>query len=356
MEVTGRRQTEAWALGVQPPVEQVRPGLWSIPVPIPINPLRYVLAYAFELRDGVALVDVGWDTPEAWTALNEGLAATGHAVTDVKAVLVTHVHPDHYGLAGRVREVSGAWIGMHELEAATIPKRYGDAIERLIERSRQWLRKCGAPEQEAQALAEASAELLPYVRLGQPDRLLADGERLQFPGWSLEAVWTPGHTPGHLCFYERDHEILLSGDHVLPRISPNISAHPMQAPNPLGDFLRSLDRLSTLREREVLPAHEYRFHGLADRVAQLRAHHEARLDEVLKVLREHGDLSAWEVAERLTWSRSWSEFPSFTRRAAVGETLAHLIFLESIGLVSRVETADADRWTVAMVLVTQGGG
>jgi glyoxylase-like metal-dependent hydrolase (beta-lactamase superfamily II) len=349
MQVTVRKQTEAWALKVLPPVEQVRPGLWSIPVPIPNNPLRYVLVYAFELPDGVALVDAGWDTPEAWDALNQGLAATGHAVTDVKAVLVTHIHPDHYGLAGRVREVSGAWIGMHELEAAAIPDQHGDAAERLVQRSCRWLDRCGAPEEEARALAEASAELRPYIHLAQPDRLLTDGERLQLPGWSLEAVWTPGHTPGHLCFYERDYELLLSGDHVLPRISPNISSHPMQGPNPLGDFLRSLDRLLTLPEQEVLPAHEYRFHGLAERVDELRAHHEARLDEVLKLLREHGSLSTWEVAERMTWSRSWGEFASLMRHAAVGETRAHLVLLESLGLIERVESGREERWTAGVV-------
>lgn len=348
MEVTGRKQTEAWALGVLPPVEQVRPGLWSIPVPIPDNPLRYMLAYAFELPDGVALVDAGWDTPQAWDALNQGLAVTGHAVTDVKAVLVTHIHPDHYGLAGRVREVSGAWIGMHELEAATIPDQYGDAAEQMIERNRQWFDRCGAPEEEARAFAEASAEILTHIST-QPDRLLTDGERLQLPGWSLEAVWTPGHTPGHLCFYERDQELLLSGDHVLPRISPNISSHPMQGPNPLGDFLQSLDRLLPLSEQEVLPAHEYRFHGLAERVDELRAHHQARLDEVFKLLREHESLSTWEVTERLTWSRSWGEFAILMRQAAVGETRAHLVFLESLGLINRIETESEERWTAGVV-------
>ena len=78
----------------------MRPGLWSIPVPLPDSPLRYVLVYVLELDDGVALVDAGWDTPDAWAALNDGLAAAGGTVADVRAVVVTHIHPDHYGLAG----------------------------------------------------------------------------------------------------------------------------------------------------------------------------------------------------------------------------------------------------------------
>src|SRR5919198_3212163 len=93
-----------------PPVEQVRPGLWSIPVPIPNNPLRYVLVYAFETDRGPVIVDAGWNTDDAFDALCAGLTTVGASVADVRGVMVTHIHPDHYGLAGRVRETSGAWV------------------------------------------------------------------------------------------------------------------------------------------------------------------------------------------------------------------------------------------------------
>ncbi len=109
--VTGRAQKEAWDRNVLPPVEKVRPGMWSIPVPIPNNPLRYVSVYVMELDNGVALVDAGWPTDDAWDALNAGLVETGGSIGDVRGVVVTHLHPDHYGLAGRVREASGAWVG-----------------------------------------------------------------------------------------------------------------------------------------------------------------------------------------------------------------------------------------------------
>ena len=102
VEVTGTQQLQAWERRVLPPVEQVRSGLWSIPVPIPDNPLRYVLVYALDGGDGVALVDAGWNTDEAWQALHDGLAQAGGSIADVRAVVVTHIHPDHFGLAGRV--------------------------------------------------------------------------------------------------------------------------------------------------------------------------------------------------------------------------------------------------------------
>ncbi|HEV3213279.1 MAG TPA: MBL fold metallo-hydrolase, partial [Acidimicrobiales bacterium] len=144
MHVTGTLQREAWDAGLVPPVERVRPGLWSIPVPLPDSPLRYVLVYALELDSGVALIDAGWDTPEAWTALCTGLAVAGGTVADVRAVIVTHIHPDHYGLAGRVREASGAWVGLHPADAALLVGRYVDT-DGLVASMADLLEVCGVP-------------------------------------------------------------------------------------------------------------------------------------------------------------------------------------------------------------------
>ena len=127
-----------------PPVERVRPGLWSIPVPIPNNPLRYVLVYAFETERGPYLVDAGWNTDDAYDVLCRGLTQAGFDIANVQGVLVTHIHPDHYGLAGRVREASGAWVALHPADAALIHDRY-DAPDDLLERVGSMLRRMGAP-------------------------------------------------------------------------------------------------------------------------------------------------------------------------------------------------------------------
>ena len=103
-------------------MEQVRAGVWSIPVPIPDNPLRYTLSYLIEHDRGVLMVDTGWDHPEAWRALQAGLASCEIPLSAVTAILVTHVHPDHHGLSRAVREASGAWIGMHEHEDAILAR------------------------------------------------------------------------------------------------------------------------------------------------------------------------------------------------------------------------------------------
>jgi glyoxylase-like metal-dependent hydrolase (beta-lactamase superfamily II) len=170
-------------------------------------------------------------------------------------VLVTHIHPDHYGLAARIREVSGAWVGLHPADAALVTDRYQD-VDDLLERTSRWVGQTGAPAADLAELRDASMALRRFVVAGQPDVLLGDGDRPDVPGWRLLAVHTPGHTPGHLCFVEERSGAVLTGDHVLPTISPNISRHPQAGPDPLGDYLASLERLRPHGDALVLPGHQ----------------------------------------------------------------------------------------------------
>jgi len=336
-----------------PPVELVRPGLWSIPVPLPDNALRYVLVYLFETDRGPYLVDAGWDTDDAWDTLAAGVERAGCSLGEVQGVLVTHIHPDHYGLAGRVREASGAWIALHPADAALIGDRYEDPAP-LLERLAGLLRRNGAPAEELGELTAASMPVRPFVWAVEPDVLVEDGDRLDVDGWDLEVLWTPGHSPGHVCLRESRYRLLLSGDHVLPRVTPNVSYHPQAGPNPLGAYLASLDKLAGARTDEVLPAHEHRFVGLEARLAELRAHHEARLCEALAVL-EGGAATAWTVAAALTWSRPWEQITGFMRRAAVGEALAHLHALRFRGMVDE-RVGEPSLWVLTPRGETVGAG
>jgi glyoxylase-like metal-dependent hydrolase (beta-lactamase superfamily II) len=135
---------------------------------------------------------------------------------------------------------------------------------------------------------------------------------------------------------------MLSGDHVLPRITPNIPFHPQAGDNPLGDYLRSLQRLEGYDADEVLPAHEHRFVGLGARLAELRTHHELRFSEVRHSI-QGGITTAWGIAARMKWSRPWERIEGFMRRAAVTEALAHLRALERQGIVREIVGAPS-RW------------
>ncbi len=326
-----------------PEVEKVQPGLWSIPVPLPNNSLRYVLVYLFETDRGPYLIDAGWNTDDAFGALQSGMAVAGCDVADVQGVLVTHIHPDHYGLAGRIRQASGAWISLHPADAELIHDRY-DEPDDLLDRVAAALRRMGAPTEELASLRNAAMPVLPLVDPVVPDVLLEDGAKPEVPGWDLTAIWTPGHSPGHLCFYESRRQLMLSGDHVLPRITPNIPYHPQAGSNPLGDYLNSLDKLEPYQVEEVLPAHEYRFTDLPRRLEELRQHHRDRFGEVVAILRE-GPHSAWDIASRMKWSRQWDDIAGFMRRAAVGETVSHLRLLEIDGVV-QVEDGEPALWSL----------
>ncbi len=335
------------ALAPLPPVEQIRPGLWVVPVPIPMNSLRYVLVYVFATERGAYLIDAGWNTDEAFDALADGLKQAGFAMSDVRGVMVTHIHPDHYGLAGRIREASGAWISLHPADAKLIESRYIEP-EELLKMVSSSLTRAGAPEGELAGIEAASMPVRGFVTPTYPDKLLEDGDRPDIPGWNLRAIHTPGHSPGHLCFYLAEQRLMLTGDHVLPRITPNISYHPQSGPNPLGDFLDSLDKVAREDVELVLPAHEHRFVGLTGRVDALKAHHHQRFSEVIAAIRS-GDDTAFAVAASMSWSRSWDRIDGFMRRAAVGEALAHLYALRERGVLDFKEPADPAepiRWYV----------
>ena len=348
--VTGTTQQQAWRDRVLPPVEKVRPGVWSVPTPFPDSPLRYVLAYLVETPRGPALVDTGWPSVEAWDGLVAGVRETGHEVSDVTAVLVTHFHADHFGLAHRVREASGAWIGMHALDARAV-SRFSSLAEFAVA-DRAWQVRRGVPADEIEGMLPSPLAESRDRRAG-PDVMIEDGVRPLGEDGPLRAIWTPGHTPGHLCFADERYNLLLTGDHVLPRISPNISPSPVTTDDTLGIYLRSLAELASTDPDEVLPAHEYRFSGLPARVRQLQDHHRARLREILAVVAGAEGCTTANVAERLTWSRPWDQAHGIVRRSAIGETYAHLVYLERRGLIANGEAdaggrgrdgGDTDHW------------
>jgi glyoxylase-like metal-dependent hydrolase (beta-lactamase superfamily II) len=204
---------------------------------------------------------------------------------------------------------------------------YGDT-DALLDDMSHFLADSGVPADKLPDLTFASMILKSMVTMAAPDVLFEDGGDVDLPGWSLRTIWTPGHSPGHVCFYSADRRLLISGDHVLPRITPNISANTQQVPNPLGDYLESLLKVQNLGTDEVLPAHEYRFSDLEGRLEEIITHHAGRLEEIEQVIATLPGSTAWDITVRLHWSRPWDDIEPFMQRQANGETLAHCILLE----------------------------
>jgi glyoxylase-like metal-dependent hydrolase (beta-lactamase superfamily II) len=331
-DVTGTRQLKAWHERVLPPVEELASDLWSIPVPIPSSPLRYVSCYAFAADAGLVLLDSGWNSDESWRALLAGLREVGAGPDDVRGVLVSHMHFDHSGLAGRLREASGAWIAMHPADHAALAAHREPVTAAAAERA--FLRSLGASADEAATAVGPADWYATFASVALPDRELTDGDLADVPGWRMRAVHTPGHTPGHLCFVDERSRRLFAGDHILPRITPNISAQAAGHVDLLKDYLDSLARVRGLDVEEIMPAHEWRFRGLAERADAIAAHHEKRLAELLAVIAAHPDSTPWDQAGQLTWSRSWDQYSGLMRISAVTETAAHVYELVRRGLVT----------------------
>lgn len=328
---------------MQPEPEDLGGGLWSVPVPIPDNPLAYTLVYAVESPKGPVLIDAGWHHEDAWTALRDGLGTFGIDVSDVHGVVVTHFHPDHSGLAGRVRETSGAWIAMHHLDAGIVRlfNQAGQGGRRQFELTA--LRRAGAAESDLTGPKQQTRVAPPAI----PDRELSDGDLADVPGRRLRAIWTPGHSPGHICLHLEDGDRIFTGDHVLPRITPHIGLYPYDTPgvDPLSDFLGSLDKVSAMTVGEVLPAHQFRFNGLSARAREIIAHHEERLAEVAALL-SRAPITLWDLTAGLTWRHPWAGMSQQARRMAAAEAAAHLRTLETRGTARREGTDDPLRYVL----------
>ena len=331
-DVTGTRQLEAWRERVMPPVEQLASDLWSIPVPIPNSPLRYVSSYAFASGGGLVLLDTGWNAEESWQTLVAGLKAIGAAPADVRGVLVSHMHFDHSGLAGRLRAESGAWIAMHPADRTVLASVVLRDPAGAVELEAEFLRVLGASAEEAAAAVGTAADFAALTSTAIPDRELNDGDLADVPGWRLRAVHTPGHTPGHLCFVDEVAQRFFSGDHILPRITPNISVMASKQDPPLEQYLASLAKVRDLDVDEIFPAHEWRFRGLAERADGIADHHERRLAELLAAIAVNPGATPWVLAGQLTWSRSWDQYSGRMRISAVTETVAHVQELVRRGL------------------------
>ena len=319
-------------------------GLYQLKTPMPEgNPLGFVLPYLFVGDGDCLLVDSGWNTPESFEALRRQMDDLGLGLKAIRRLVVTHVHPDHYGLAGHVRQESGAQLIMHERDRAFIRSRYLEP-EELLRIMARWLLTHGVPNGEMPDLQSSSMPMRAFVAIAEPDRLLQGGEVLEVGDFRLEVIWTPGHSPGHICFYDRRRKLLLTGDHVLPTITPNVSLHPEATGDPLGDYLASLRMLEDLDVKRVLPAHEYAFDDLRGRLREIEEHHEYRLGEMVESL-SAGGTTAYEVARGVTWATgSFDSFSPWMRRAAIGETLAHLEYLVGEGRILRSEDGDVVRF------------
>jgi glyoxylase-like metal-dependent hydrolase (beta-lactamase superfamily II) len=324
--VTASRSTEL------PETTSLGDGIVQVRLPMRGNPLRYINGYLLEDTDGLTLVDCGWKAADVLGVLQAGLTASGYALADVRRILVTHQHFDHYGLAGTLLRAGVAELGMHALDWERAQEILGrrDEFDRV---SDAWLARHGFVVTEPEEGPGDRAELTP------PTRTVADGEAIG----RLTAVWTPGHTAGHLCFLDARSGRMLTGDHVLDPITPHVGFWRERPGDPLGDYIDSLKKVARLGRGGALPGHGEPFPDLGRRADQILEHTEAREQLVLAIAAKRGSISARDTASELPWTRrnrTFAELGAWHQEFAVSETIAHLEHLRTRGVMARDDGGD----------------
>lgn len=328
VEPLSDRQFDAWDNFGLPETEEILAGVWAIA--IPTAPPGYVYCYAVETSRGIVMIDTGLDTNGGLDRLVTEIGAIGFSVGDIEAVLCTHYHKDHFGNVGGLQVMIAPWVGMHAADIGVLAR----LAQGNRDAQRQLWRSFGIEAIDAEGLARSGN---PYYRHapGRPNGVIAHGDRLDFGTRSFQAIWTPGHSPGHLCFLETGSRALFAGDLILPAITTGVSIQTTQRANPLGDFLGSVRLVGDLDVDVVLPGHEFAFRGLEERIAGLLRHHDVRLGEILAALQAGTGLSSARISSAISWSRPWPEMTGTYERMAIAETMAHLVLLEERGLVLR---------------------
>jgi glyoxylase-like metal-dependent hydrolase (beta-lactamase superfamily II) len=311
--------------------EQILPNIYRIEIPLPRNPLKAVNCYLIKGQDRFLLIDTGMNREECLRPMLSSLEKLGVGLKKTD-FFITHLHADHRGLVGKLSTETSK-IYFNQVEASLLDsggQRPKEAFQRIF----KFYRSHGFPEDEL----EKATQDHPGFHFS-PKRPLAyfalkENDTIDIGDYSFTCIETPGHSPGHMCLYETNKKILVSGDHILSDITPNTTWWP-ELPNALKDYLASLEKVYALDVDLVLAGHRRTLNDHRKRITELKEHHKNRLREVVSAL-EEGDKTAWEVAPCITWDidySSWELFPPVQKWFAMGEIIAHLIYLEANGRI-----------------------
>jgi glyoxylase-like metal-dependent hydrolase (beta-lactamase superfamily II) len=316
---------------------EVVPGVHELRLPIPWEDTH---VNCFLLPDGerVDMIDCGMAAEESFALVRAAVRELAGPGGHLGRLVVTHIHPDHYGAAGELTLVDGAELYLHRLEVPMVHPRYLE-VDQLVEEVGRYLEIHGVQDAEAEFLKNASRGFRQWVKPAAPVLQLDGSEVLELGTRRLRVEWTPGHSPGHVCLFDPESRVLIAGDTLLPTLSPNIGLHPQSTPNPLDDYLAGLRRLVELRPSLVLPGHGRPFRAPAERVAALVEHHDRRKDQVVEAIGD-GELNGWELAIAI-WGRREN---LHDMRMALQEGLAHLQSLSVEGRLEKLATPAAIRW------------
>jgi len=312
-------------------IEEILTNLYKIDIPLPKNPLRSLNSYLIKGSERNLIIDTGMDEKECLNAMKIGLRKLE---VDLKETdfFITHFHLDHLGLVSKLTtEESILYFNQPDAEGIDIIKTslFGDGMIHFT-------RMNGFPEDELQNIFSYHPAYPFQLDKLLPFKIMEDGDMISIGDYQFQCVKTPGHTKGHVCLYESNKKILISGDHILNDITLTIQLRSNEW-NPLKEYLASLDKVYPLEIELVLPGHKDIFRNCKERIQELKHHHRKRGDEIFCAI-ENGSENAYQVASRISWDisyDSWDLFPVIQKWFAIGEVIAHLKYLEEEGMIRK---------------------
>jgi len=319
------------------PAMELAPGFWRLPMPIPGHTLGGVCAFLVRDADGYVMIDSGMDIPSCVDAMEGHLAGLGVPTSALHTIVATHCHPDHLGQAARLRALSGARVWLHAFDAPLVHPVHpaGDSdLPAMVECLRQY----GFPPDEAAEARQSVDTGQGASYLMEPDRLLEGGESFAVGPYRFEVIWTPGHTPGHVCLFESTRRLLLTGDHLFAKAAPNVRLMSYSPIDTMGQYVKSLEKIAALSADQALPAHGEPFGQVADRAGQVIRHQLDRRERLQSMMTPRSQ-TAYELAQ-IVWGpgarTTWDTFHPRLRRNAAMTLAAHLEQLALDGEIARL--------------------
>ncbi|MFC1992336.1 MBL fold metallo-hydrolase [Chloroflexota bacterium] len=312
-------------------IEEILPNLYRIEVPLPRNPLKTLNSYVIKAGERSLIIDTGMNREECQRKMSSSLEELGINLNKTD-FFITHLHVDHMGLVANLATATSN-VYFNRKEASIVDS---EGSERVWQGFYKLYLSSGFPEDEL----KKSLERHPGNRYG-PNReidfrTVKENDMIEIGDYLFRCIETPGHSPGHMCLYDAAKKLLVSGDHILFDITPNITSWP-EIKNSLKEYLTSLEKVYALDVNLVLPGHRNIGNDHRQRIRELQEHHQARANEILVALKD-GEKTAFQIAPYVTWDvnyGSWELFPPQQKWFAVGETIAHLEHLEDDGAIQR---------------------
>jgi glyoxylase-like metal-dependent hydrolase (beta-lactamase superfamily II) len=306
------------------------PEITQVKVPLPF-PLRFVNSYVIRGKDGVTVIDPGLHTEEAERVWDAALKELGLRMGDIVRIVLTHYHPDHYGLSGWMQEKSGASVYLSAM-GLNMARRFWGEDQSMSKDLIELFRRHGLDEETLVSMYDHMGNFTPLVSPQPQVITLEPGQYVRLGDRDYLAILTPGHAEGHLCFYDETERVMFCGDHVLPKITPNVSYLPNCAEdNPLMSFMESLDQVSRFPVTKAYPGHRDPFETFAERTQEIIRHHHERLDKM------RAALSTPKTAYMVCRETFGDKLSLHQLRFALAETIAHLVYLQKNGSVRWLE-------------------